>query len=1144
MDDPATAFNPYKYVPNDSSTFGEFTSADLAGLSVGQNELYFNLSRIQETFVPSEFKGTLYGEREGVKYYINGLTEKSLFSNVNGGVIRNIAFGYEDETKQNSNVHATTLLADNITSNALIENITIRNISLNIKTSGGDVGALANTIDGIENLKDIHFNNVILTLENENNNEQAKVEAGMLSGKMSAVNTIENVTFKNSKINIQGAKYNQVCVGYLAGHLTDARSLTTKSNVTVTDSSISINSDVSNDAYVGGYFGKSDTSTKINETDKIYDGIKNVTIDFSGVQTGKVYAGLMFGKGQNIVIQSGMNLTGEIKNGSNYACAYVGGLAGEAKGGFRNITINAKDKNLINVKIQSNSTFISSIGGLIGHTSDLTTINEENNINGSILVNNSIENSGFVAVGGVIGSSGARLTINATLTVGSETTNNKIEVNSGVNDNYTGGVVGYINKNAATISGTVHVYTNINVTGKNLRAGGIVGHVYVENEKAEAGKGTIVAIGNSEGDEQNFTFNGDIDATITTGGDNNVYLGGIVGYLIGANSKEYTKVENGVNTVLSNQSKIDKASFKGGAIYVKKGNSTPITISSLNVGGLVGYMSHTFLKGGYVSGSIQIDLGNDTDDTITTANIGGVVGSVNGGEENNYVGVTGTKSWGNIKLENKMNVTNLYIGGVVGIAASGTWWRFGGNRTLTSIYNINLGTKNKADNIRALVGSAPDVVNSGNKGVSTGEKDNTLSNSYSHMFNLAVDKEDFGSNSSTLSDSEFIVNNKDLFGKNLITGSKLKPKNINSSSQFGTNEAFDIKNMKYYIANGDISLKNALIYANAHLIGNGKTWEVSTDGKSGTPIKTNDGYVSGFKFVLNSNYVLENGSSLATDAPNGVANINNGVIFANSVEVFNKDNSYEESHQTNSINSGVVGTNNGLISDTGAILQIKNALAGFVFENNGTILNSYVNGVVHNGAMYSFNGTKDNAGYVSNCYTTIRQGGVIDSETGANPIFNGALNNVYYDRNGVETEQTGPEKKTTNAMSAYNDSNTNANFVTSINNIITRFGSDVSFNFGYPMLNAGAYKDCGYLKVSTGNKIPNVGKLEQIQSGSIKYVEIITNLDYQTSGIENLTQISSISTFEGNNYSINNIPGNTNGGFFVMLALRKQGKNI
>ena len=180
-DDPATAFNPYKYVPNDSSTFGEFTSADLAGLSVGQNELYFNLSRIQETFVPSEFKGTLYGEREGVKYYINGLTEKSLFSNVNGGVIRNIAFGYEDETKQNSNVHATTLLADNITSNALIENITIRNISLNIKTSGGDVGALANTIDGIENLKDIHFNNVILTLENENNNEnkdeQAKVEA-------------------------------------------------------------------------------------------------------------------------------------------------------------------------------------------------------------------------------------------------------------------------------------------------------------------------------------------------------------------------------------------------------------------------------------------------------------------------------------------------------------------------------------------------------------------------------------------------------------------------------------------------------------------------------------------------------------------------------------------------------------------------------------------------------------------------------------------------------------------------------------------------------------------------------------------------------------------------------------------------------
>lgn len=1155
-DDPATAFNPYKYVPNDSSTFGEFTSADLAGLSVGQNELYFNLSRIQETFVPSEFKGTLYGEREGVKYYINGLTEKSLFSNVNGGVIRNIAFGYENGTKQNSNVHATTLLADNITSNALIENITIRNISLNIKTSGGDVGALANTIDGIENLKDIHFNNVILTLENENNNEKedekAKVKAGMLSGKMSAVNVIENVTFINSKINIQGAKYNQVCVGYLAGHLTVSTSLTTKSDVTVTDSSISINSDVSNDAYVGGYFGKSDTSTKINETDKIYDGIKNVTIDFSGVQNGKVYAGLMFGKGQNIVIQSGMNLTGEIKNGSNYAYAYVGGLAGEANGAFGNIKINAKDKNLINVKIQSNSTFISSIGGLIGHTSDLTTINEENNINGSILVNNSIENSGFVAVGGVIGSSGAGLTINATLTVGSETTNNKIEVNSGVNDNYTGGVVGYINQNAATISGAVHVYTNINVTGKNLSAGGIIGYVDVANADAVAGEGTIVAIGNSEGDEQNFTFNGDIDATITTGGDNNVYLGGIVGYLIGANSKEYTKVENGVNTVLSNQSKIDKASFKGGAIYIHKGNSAEITISSLNVGGLVGYMNHTFLKGGCVSGGIQIDLGNDTDDTkvtITAAIIGGVVGSVNGGEKNNYVGVTGTKSWGNIKLENKMNVTLLYIGGVVGSAKVGTWWRFGGNRTLTSIYNINLGTINNAKNIRALVGSAPAVVNSGNNGVSTGEVDNTLDNSYSHMFNLAVDKEDFGSNSSTLSNSEFIVNNKDLFGEDLITGSKLKPKNINSSSQFGTNEAFDIKNMKYYIANGDISLKNALIYANAHLIGNGKTWEVSTDGKSGSPIKTNDGYVSGFKFILKSKYVLENGNSLENAAPNGIANINNGIIFANSVEVFNKDYSYEESHQTNSINSGVVGTNNGLISDTGAILQIKNALAGFVFKNNGTILNSYVNGVVHNGAMYSFNGAKDDAGYISNCYTTIRQGGVIDSATGATPIFNGTLNNVYYDRNGVETEQTGAIKKTTNEMSAYDNNNTNADFVKSINNIITRFGSNYEYNFGYPMLSGGVYVGYTYMQVSTGEgtntsplEIPNVGKLEQIQAGQIKYVELLTNLDYSTSGITSHTQIDSVTYFEGNDYAINNIPGNSAGGFFGNVGITETRK--
>lgn len=1156
-DDPATAFNPYKYDSTDSSTYGEFTSEDLAGLSRdGENNFYFNLSGIQETFVPSDFKGTLYGEREGWNYFINGLTEKTLFSNVIGGVIRNIGFGYAGEDQQNSNVHSSTLLANGISSNALIENITVKYISLNVKTSGGNVGALANSIDGVTNLEDIHFNNVILTIENENNNEnndeKATVNAGMLAGSINNVDIIENVNFANGEIRIQGYPYNQVQVGYLAGYLTGG-SLITKENVIVEESEIKIESDVVNDAYIGGYFGNSEAATTINDTTKACDAIKNVTIDFSGVATGKVYAGLMFGSGQNITTKLSLTLTGEI-NGSTHVIAYVGGLAGSGNGTIENITVNAKDTNLINVNVKSVSgSQASSVGGLIGYTSEgETTIKGENRITGNILADNSTTDSGFIAVGGVVGSIGATLNISGNLTTGTANNHNEIIVtsdkNGNYNDNYTGGVVGYIKQNAATIVGTVHIYTNISVSGKNLSTGGIVGHVDVQNENQKAGEGLIVSIGNSNGDAKDFTFNGDINATITATADK-VNLGGIVGYIVGVNSNGTNEVKDGNQTIKSNISQIYNASFKDGAIYVNKNNEEEITISDFNVGGLVGFMSHTFLTGGYVSGSVQIDLGNK-DVTITTARIGGVVGSVNGGtntKDNNkagYVGVISTKSWGNIKLEDSMNIESLYIGGVVGNTATGTYWRFGGNKTLTSIYNTNLGTENKAENIRALVGSAPAVSSSsGVTDISTGkESDTKLNNSYSHMFNLSVDATDFGSND--LKFEDYINDNKDPFGNNLVDGSKLKPESIGAQTEFGSNDVFDIKNMKYYIAKSDILIKNVNIYANAHLIGNTKMWKVSAEGKNGSPIDTNNGYVTGFMFYLNSEYVLPSNGTLSNDAPNGIANINYGIIFANSVQVYNRTSTNEESGQKNSINSGVVGTNNGLISDTGAILQIKNALAGFVFENNGTILNSYVNGVVHNGAMYSFNGAKNNAGYISNCYTSIRQGGVIDSGSGENPIFNGTLKNVHYDRNGVETEQSNATKQTTGTMSRYDSSTiNNSGFVSNLNVSIERFASDYKYNFGYPMLSGGVYAGYTYMQASTGEgtntsplEIPNVGKLEQIQAGKIKYVELLTNLDYSTSGITSHTQIDSVTYFEGNDYAINNIPGNAAGGFFASIA--------
>ena len=186
--------------------------------------------------------------------------------------------------------------------------------------------------------------------------------------------------------------------------------------------------------------------------------------------------------------------------------------------------------------------------------------------------------------------------------------------------------------------------------------------------------------------------------------------------------------------------------------------------------------------------------------------------------------------------------------------------------------------------------------------------------------------------------------------------------------------------------------------------------------------------------------------------------------------------------------------------------------------------------------MYSFNGSESSLSKILNCYTSIKQGGVIDTSTGANPIFNGSsLEGNFYDRNGTEIEaaQSGVTKKTTSEMSTIN--NDAASFLSSINTL-NRFAQNYAFNFGYPTLSNGAYANFDYLKVNTGNgttsalQIPNIGKLEQIND-TIEYVQILTNLDYANSGVNSHAQINSITYFKGNGFAINNIPGNTSGGF-------------
>ena len=1114
-DDPATSFNPYEYKSGDASTYGEFTAAELTGLSVKGNNLYFNLSSIQETFVPTDFKGTIYGEYTGKNYYIGGLTEKSLFKSISGAVVRNIAFGYESE---NSYIHNSALMAEYIENNALVTNISVKNVTLNIDaTANGNYGALVNSVSGVSEISAFTIDNVEFKLNNKV--ESSSINVGIFAGQLENCDKLSAITIKNSQIAVEGAAYTSASVGLIAGNITGSNS-TIKNDVATESNEIAINatSVSGGELYVGGHIGKAENTIVVEGRTTSYDAIKALTIDFTSVNEGKVFAGLMFGGTQELAVESGAKIIGQIKNGNNAVTAYIGGLAGQAKGTINGVSVDGKDGNLINVNVKSIKDFYSSIGGIVGYVSGGSlTITGTNNVNGNISVKNNSEFA--VAVGGLVGSIGADLEINnsSNIVVGSSNSeeNNTIKVES--EKIALGGIVGLIDQNAATISGTIHVWSIIEAHGKDMCVGGIVGKV----DNLNNSNNKIVTI--ESDNATNLTFNGDIKAFATQTGAT-LNIGGIVGSITGIDSNNK-----------NNLSKINKVGFKNGSIYVESESTSDI--KTMNVGGLVGFMSHTLLEGGLVSGNIEINK-----ISITAANIGGVVGQITGGTSSVKVCVNGTKSWGNIKLADDMTIASLYIGGVVGIAPTGTYWQFGSNSTLTSIYNKNLATGNFADNVRALVGSAPAVASSEVASSKNGETNLPikLTNKYSHMFNLSIDDTSYGKNSTFESiKSDFNINeNKDLFGDALVEGSKLNPKVITSDTTFGENGKNDAKDMQYYIANRDIGLSGVTIYANAHLIGNGKVWSTTTKGKDSSPILTNGGYISGFKFETSSKYTLTKNDILEETAPSGVANINNGIIYANTVVVYGNDGSFDKSAQKYSIYAGVAGENNGLIADTGAILYVKNALAGFVANNQGSIINSYVNGVVHNGAMYSFNGSESNSSKILNCYTSIRQGGVIDTSTGANPIFNGGtLKDNFYDRNGTEIEaaQSGV------TMSTINDDA--ESFLSSINTL-NRFAQSAGVNFGYPTLSNGAYAKFDYLKVSTGEgtnvsvlQIPNVGKLEQIKNNTaIKYVQILTNLDYTNSGVDLHAQINSITYFEGNGFAINNIPGNTSentsSGFF------------
>lgn len=1105
-DNPATAFNPYTYTGTGASS--GYSEQELRGLTGSQNQLVFDFKEFSSEYITisDDFKGTIYGESFGTTYLLKNAP--TLFSSINGGTIRNLTFGSDKNLKQQV---SSPLLANTI-SNAVLENVNVQNVTatLSVDSNTTSVGVLANIIS-LNEFYYCSFKNVELTVsgtDNTNGNLNVGLIAGEIEVLTGSVNAkISNISFNGCKVT-NNANAETLNTGLIAGtlnlssdceiDLTSALACevvinpSSPANVstiqtgmlfgTISGEQVNFNGVILNGSenkitisagsniestYVGGYVGKVNSQAKLIYTNNNGNLIDGLTIDYSGLKVGTIYAGLMFGECENGIDSNTAPkaISGIITNinGTTALVSHIGGIVGVLNGtSTSTLQFIATSGNIV-VEVESESGTMSSVGGVVGSVNSkltLSNINAKNNIN---VENDGTNNQEYLAIGGVVGSVNDKQITAISISVG-DTSNNSITANGGYI--HLGGVLGYYEEKStlnSAITATVSSTSKIDVTSSNsINVGGIVG-------KSDR----IATNGQTPNFTSNISVSGTVSGTINISGAGAEYnIGGIVGDFAGS---------------------VSSATFNG------KIEITATSATNLNVGGIAGSTTGN-IASLYVSGDIDITKSNNNSLTITTLNIGGIAGSASGA-------VSGTYSWGNISVADGASISDLYIGGVVG-CNNGNITNIANNYTLTSIYNENFGTSNQNKNVRAVVGNSTNDVPK--------IQNNNAPNYYSAYVNLAIDNDNFATNVTYAEIRTNFTNAGITAGE---SGTKLNPfKNNSNNIQTFTNS----DKMTYYSLSKPTSAdsvcytsndgiyvyypttfgyssktiaQDCKIPSNVHFIGNGQTWN-SLGGL--TPIAENNGYIAGFKFDV---------TSTGSQNPCGITETNNGIIFGCSVVVKGNNNSYENGKNWSSATAGIAGENAGLISDVSVVLYVKNLTAGAVETNTGAIANTLVNGVVQNGAQYGFNGV--DSGKVFNSFTSIRTTG---------SIFAGSTTYVYYDKNGTEKTQGVTSITTADAFSALAT-------ILNTNNVETRFTIDNLTNFGYPKLNlVGGTNTGDGSNSSKAYQIPNVGVLEQVVNSNIKNYQLLTDVDYSKGHIASHTAVvASGINFNGNGYIIKNI---------------------
>ena len=1093
-DDPATVFNPYDYEAGNVSTYGEFTAAELVGLSKGQNgELIYDISVIRgnlpvnySDYYFSSFMGTMYGESDETPVLTN--IDKAFFNLIYGGEISNLVF---DNKVSRETTSMGAVLANSIEGQTTLENLTFQNIT--IETQREQIGVIANNMANVFDISNVGIRDVKITSTNTNRDANLSIGAiaganAPASGTVSGSIALSNVSVSNLTIEAQTNALS-TSVGGLFGKVGYG---TTYENVNVSEIKINVglgeSENSTNQIFAGGFVGDASGTTATFGSNTVESGGAYTLAQEIVIKLGKAavtYAGGIFGYIDSINTNNGeltikdLNISSVTENDDSETIPsmIVGGFAGHVstRGDLTNVEIDfGKDTTTENGETETTngsidlntdvfgttSSIPSSVGGVFGEAtsgklSNVSVSNVEINLT------NKQEGSSYITIfGGLVGEV-EKLTIS-----GDSSFTGTITIDGKAGTFYGGGIVGSATGTAAgslnignqegvnnVIVSNATINFNNTATGSIYYVGGILG---TGTTASTVSTDTVYTISNST-NNGNISFNGaEVNGNVSFEGAN-ITVGGIAG----------ANIKNG--TLSNNKSYGD----------IKIGNpEVATTISSLTnstivAGGIAGGMTN----GGTVSGNWvggDIIVGSSTENsplTGLTFTAGGVVGSMTGTGEisNNY-------AWGNIELsknaelfnnENDYAIAELNVGGVVG-SVSGTL-TFTGNNSLTSIYIVQ---RAQTHNVYAMIGD---------KGDKDGEDITATENSkqtnyYTHQITLTTELTNIATNvyyrrgSGMLSKFNDVINNEKLPADQKEAGSKLSP-----TTWTGGN----LEEGKYYVMTSSVSISSSVATLNGHLVGDGYIIN-----SSATPFTSVNGYVSGILFGIAS---ISEGTgaggrvSGSTDSlPNGVATTNNGIIFAVNVSATGYYNgSLTHGNVRYSILSGIANTNNGLISDSGVVLNVKDAYAGISASNGGVIANTYVTGAVHEGANWSFAGGSN--GGIYNSYAAIKT---------TSDIVNGEkVENFFYDRFATETASVADseEEKTTDDMSTVDGTKTDIleNDGDAKKLLGENWTQSTSYNFGYPYLGGGAYVEFGYMATCIGDvTFSQTGVVDGAVSGS------------------------------------------------------------